>query len=83
MVDANKAFVDELEIFRTEAESAAQFLYGYLAIHETATRHSPPINARSNHVAADAGPVDHEAAAAEAGTLALLCQVDSRFARAA
>jgi hypothetical protein len=32
------AFERELEIFRTEAESAAQFLYSYLSIHETAAR---------------------------------------------
>src|SRR5690349_5929859 len=34
------AFERELEIFRTEAESAAQFLYSYLSIHETAARHT-------------------------------------------
>ena len=28
----------ELEIFRAECETAAQFLYGYLAIHEIASR---------------------------------------------
>jgi hypothetical protein len=31
-----ETFERELEIFRTEAESAAQFLYAYLAIHATA-----------------------------------------------
>jgi len=31
-------FQEELEIFRKEAESAAQFFYAYLAIHETAKR---------------------------------------------
>ena len=34
------AFEQELEIFRTEAESAAQFLYAYLSIHETAGKHA-------------------------------------------
>jgi hypothetical protein len=34
-------FERELEIFRTEAELAAQFLYAYLSIHETAGRHAP------------------------------------------
>jgi hypothetical protein len=32
------AFEKELEIFRQEAQSAAQFLYAYLSIHETAAR---------------------------------------------
>lgn len=31
-------FEEELETFRTEAESAAQYLYAYLSIHETARR---------------------------------------------
>ena len=31
-------FVDELEIFRRDCEAAAQFLYAYLAVHETAKR---------------------------------------------
>ena len=31
-----ETFERELEIFRTEAESATQFLYAYLAIHATA-----------------------------------------------
>jgi len=31
-------FERELELFRTECESAAQFFYGYLAIHEVAKR---------------------------------------------
>jgi hypothetical protein len=35
------AFERELEIFRTEAEGAAQFLYAYLSIHETAGKHAP------------------------------------------
>jgi hypothetical protein len=39
MVAAATAFEQELEIFRTEAESAAQFLYSYLSIHETAGKH--------------------------------------------
>ena len=34
------AFERELEIFSTEAESAAQFLYSYLSIHETAGNHA-------------------------------------------
>lgn len=34
-------FERELEIFRTEAEAATQFLYAYLAIHEVAGRHRP------------------------------------------
>jgi len=33
-------FETELEIFRTESESAAQYLYAYLSIHETARRRS-------------------------------------------
>src|SRR5450755_832398 len=32
-------FERELEIFRTEAEAATQFLYAYLAIHQVAGRH--------------------------------------------
>lgn len=36
---ASDAFEHELEIFRTEAEEAAQFLYAYLSVHETAGRH--------------------------------------------
>ena len=34
-----EAFEHELEIFRTEAEAAAQFFYAYLSVHETAGRH--------------------------------------------
>jgi HEPN superfamily AbiU2-like protein len=33
-----EAFARELEIFRTEAEAAAQFFYTYLAMHEVAKR---------------------------------------------
>src|SRR5256885_12181769 len=35
---AEQQFERELEIFRTEAEAAAQFFYSYLAIHEVAKR---------------------------------------------
>jgi hypothetical protein len=38
-MNAQEAFVHELEIFRTEAEAAAQFFYAYLSVHETAGRH--------------------------------------------
>ena len=40
MTDAAQSFEDELEILRTEAESAAQYLYAYLAIHEVAAQHT-------------------------------------------
>jgi hypothetical protein len=40
MENAGQVFEAELEILRTEAESAAQFLYAYLAIHEIAAQHS-------------------------------------------
>jgi hypothetical protein len=40
MTEAAPTFEEELEILRTEAESAAQFLYAYLAIHEVAARHT-------------------------------------------
>jgi hypothetical protein len=33
---AERRFEKELEVFRTECESAAQFFYGYLAIHKVA-----------------------------------------------
>ena len=38
MTKNGREFKRELEIFRTECESAAQFFYGYLAIHEVARR---------------------------------------------
>lgn len=38
MTDVEQTFEEELEILRTEAESAAQFLYAYRAIHEIAAR---------------------------------------------
>jgi hypothetical protein len=38
-MNAPDAFERELEILRTEAEAAAQFLYAYLSVHETAGRH--------------------------------------------
>ena len=38
MADAEQTFEKELEILCTEAESAAQFLYAYRAIHEVAAR---------------------------------------------
>jgi AbiU2 len=38
-MSASEAFENELEIFRTEAEAAAQFLYAYLSVHESAGRH--------------------------------------------
>lgn len=37
-MNASEAFEHELEIFRTEAEAAAQFFYAYLSVHETAGR---------------------------------------------
>lgn len=40
MTDAAQIFETELELLRTEAESAAQFLYAYGAIHEVAARHA-------------------------------------------
>ena len=40
MTDAAQTFETELEILRKEAESAARFLYAYLAIHEVAARHT-------------------------------------------
>jgi len=38
MTNNEREFERELELFRTECESAAQFFYGYLAIHEVAKR---------------------------------------------
>ena len=38
-MNVSEAFERELEILRTEAEAAAQFLYAYLSVHETAGRH--------------------------------------------
>ncbi len=38
-MNSPESFEHELEIFRTEAEAAAQFLYAYLSVHETAGRH--------------------------------------------
>jgi AbiU2 len=38
MTNISQDFESELELFRTESESAAQFFYGYLAIHEVAKR---------------------------------------------
>jgi len=38
MTNIDQDFEDELELFRTETEGAAQFFYGYLAIHEVAKR---------------------------------------------
>jgi hypothetical protein len=40
MTDAGKAFEQELEILRTEAQEAAQHLYAYVAIHATMAQHS-------------------------------------------
>lgn len=36
-----KQFELELEVFRTEAEGAAQFFYAYLAVHAVAADHRP------------------------------------------
>ncbi len=36
-----KQFERELEVFRTEAEGAAQFFYAYLAVHAVAADHRP------------------------------------------
>ena len=36
LMTAASDFEEELEIFRTEADAAAQYLYAYLSIHETA-----------------------------------------------
>ncbi len=44
-------FEKELEIFRTEADAAAQFLYAYLSIHETAGHR------RSVHVLLNTAPL--------------------------
>src|SRR5438093_6294764 len=38
MTNIEKEFDRELEVFRGECESAAQFFFGYLAIHEVAKR---------------------------------------------
>jgi hypothetical protein len=38
MTTEERNFERELELFRTECESAAQFFFGYLAIHEVAKR---------------------------------------------
>jgi hypothetical protein len=38
MTTAEKEFDTELELFRTECEGAAQFFFGYMAIHEVAKR---------------------------------------------
>lgn len=38
MGDPQGEFVRQLEVFRTECEAAAQYFYGYLAIHELARR---------------------------------------------
>ena len=38
MTITEKAFERELELFRKECEGAAQFFFGYLAIHEVAKR---------------------------------------------
>ena len=38
MNETELRFTQELEVFRTEAESAAQYFYGYLAVHELARR---------------------------------------------
>jgi AbiU2 len=42
-------FERELEIFRTEAETAAQFFYTYLAMHEVAKRHKPVFHLFNEH----------------------------------
>jgi hypothetical protein len=36
---SEQQFARELEVFRTEAETASQFFYCYLAVHEVAKRH--------------------------------------------
>src|SRR5438445_12877646 len=38
MGDPQGEFVRQLEVFRTECEAAAQYFYGYLAIHALARR---------------------------------------------
>lgn len=44
MTNADQIFTQELEIFRTEAEASAQFLYAYLAIHATAAQSSEVVD---------------------------------------
>ena len=39
MNPAEQAFVHELETFRTEAETSAQFFYAWLGMREVAKRH--------------------------------------------
>ena len=38
MTDTERRFVRDLDVFRTECEAAAQYFYGYLAVHEVAKR---------------------------------------------
>jgi hypothetical protein len=38
MTETERRFAKELEVFRTECEAAAQYFFGYLAVHELARR---------------------------------------------
>jgi AbiU2 len=40
MMEPEDLFANELEVFRTEAESAVQFFYSYLAVHAVAGEHN-------------------------------------------
>ena len=40
-LSVEKQFERELEVFRTEAETAAQFFYAFLAIHASAGAKNP------------------------------------------
>jgi hypothetical protein len=42
--EAAAQFERELEIFRKETDEAAQFVYAYLSVHQTATRHPSVCN---------------------------------------
>ena len=44
-----RQFARELEVFRTEAETAAQFFYTYLAMHEVAKRHKKVFRMFNEH----------------------------------
>lgn len=64
-------FENELEIFRTEADSAAQYLYAYLSIHETAGRR------RSVHALLNTAPLfwNTNLSALQAGTFIVLGRI--------
>jgi len=70
-MSATVDFEKELEIFRTESESAAQYLYAYLSIHETAARR------RSVHALLNTAPLFWNTAlsALQAGTFIVLGRI--------